>query len=177
MAELVDLYNAEGKKIGTDHKRGDSLPEGSYHKIINVMVVHENGEILVTERSPDKEIYPGYYEASVGGVVQKGETPEEAAMRELYEETDINSNGLVHLSTHFYKGWPLIVDDYYYTTDMDQDKVYLDREEVVEYAWVSLQKVDELMHEGKIYNYNLDRWKNEYYEKLKQIVNGNERLL
>lgn len=172
MAELVDLYNADGEKIGTDHKRGDALPDGVYHKIINVMVVHQKGDILVTQRSAQKDIYPGYYEASAGGVVQKGETPEEAAIRELYEETHIESRKLTHLSTHFYEGWPLIVDDFYYLTDMKKDNIYLDRSETREYTWKTLEEVDELMAEGEIYNYNLSRWKNHYYPKLKGIINN-----
>ncbi len=170
MAELVDLYNAEGEKTGTDHERGEPLPEGAYHKIVNVMVIHQEGEILVTKRSAQKKIYPGYYEASIGGVVQKGESPEEAARRELYEETDIKSNSLVHLSTHYYHGWPIIVDDFYCLTAMDKDEVYLDGVETVEYDWKTLEEVDELMEEEKVYNYNSERWKNEYYKKLKEVI-------
>ena len=38
MAELWDLYDADGQKTGRFHERGKPLPPGGYHIIIHVWI-------------------------------------------------------------------------------------------------------------------------------------------
>lgn len=86
--ELWDAYDREGKALGFDLVRGESVPENVYHLVAEILAVTTDGRILVTKRHPDKA-WGGYWEYTAGSVV-KGETPAQGALRELREETGIN---------------------------------------------------------------------------------------
>jgi isopentenyldiphosphate isomerase len=62
-------------------RSGELLHRASYITIFN-----PSGEILVQKRSMKKDVYPGYFDPTTGGVVVENETYEENARRELEEE-------------------------------------------------------------------------------------------
>lgn len=85
-----------------------------------VIVINENNEVLIEERSDDGNFdFPG-------GGVDLGETAEDAAKRELYEET-----GLEALSLEFFKLYSGEVTRYVYSNGdiiYGIDAVYICRE-------------------------------------------------
>lgn len=85
--ELWDAYDREGNLLGYDLVRGEPVPEGVYHLVVEIYPVTRDGRILVTRRHPDKTW--GLYWEITGGSVVKGEKPLQAAVRELREETGI----------------------------------------------------------------------------------------
>ena len=87
--ELWDAYDCHGNRLGFDLVRGESLPEGACHLVVEVYTLTEAGEILITQRHPSKPF--GLQWEVTGGAVQKGETPLEGAVRELREETGIQA--------------------------------------------------------------------------------------
>lgn len=56
---------------------------------MNVLVRHEDGDILFMKRSSQKELYPNYFEFGAGGSVLAGEDSLSAVLRELKEETGL----------------------------------------------------------------------------------------
>lgn len=85
--ELWDAYDKEGTPLGFDLVRGEPVPEGVYHLVVEVLAVTNDGRVLLTKRHPDKA-WGGCWEYT-GGSAVKGETPVEGALRELREETGI----------------------------------------------------------------------------------------
>jgi putative (di)nucleoside polyphosphate hydrolase len=60
-----------------------------YRKNVGIVVFNDKGQVLVGERIG----WPGVYQFPQGGL-NKGETPIDAARRELYEETSLQMDGL-----------------------------------------------------------------------------------
>ena len=87
MTEYFDLYTADRKPLGKKIQRGVPIPKGEFHIVVQIMTVNDNGEILLTQRVPEKTS-GGRWECS-GGCAVSGETSREAAVRELFEETGI----------------------------------------------------------------------------------------
>lgn len=85
--ELWDAYGRAGNPLGFDLVRGEPIPENAYHLVVEIFAVTADGQVLITQRHPDKH-WGGYWEYT-GGSVIKGETPVEGALRELREETGI----------------------------------------------------------------------------------------
>lgn len=81
--EYWELVNAEGNSVSSNHPRGNKLPAGLYHHVVNILVQHKDGSILVMQRDWQKSILPGKFEASAGGSVLQGETIKAGAKREL----------------------------------------------------------------------------------------------
>lgn len=79
------------------------------HRVIHVVVFNSKGEFLLQKRSLEKEQFPGLWTSSASGHIAKGQTPKEAAIRELEEEV-----GLVDVRLEF-------VDKFILETDVDRE--------------------------------------------------------
>jgi len=72
--------------------------DGLIHRATYILVFSSSGELFVHQRTYNKDIFPGYYDLCVGGVVVAGESYEESATRELEEEIGIRD---IPLKAHF----------------------------------------------------------------------------
>ena len=63
--------------------------EGVLHRSGVVFLKRSDGRVLVQHRSPSKRIFPNRYDCSAAFHVTFGESYEEAAVRELREETGV----------------------------------------------------------------------------------------
>lgn len=82
---IVDEQNQELEAVPRSVMRRDVL----LHRATYVIVENSKGEILIQKRSMSKDVYPGYYDPTTGGVVKAGETYEENVVREIYEEIGV----------------------------------------------------------------------------------------
>ena len=69
MPELWDLYEEDRRPLGRAIPRGEPLPEGTYHLAVGIAVLNRQGEILLTQRSPEKDPHGGCWEIP-GGCAQ-----------------------------------------------------------------------------------------------------------
>lgn len=60
------------------------------HRVTNIAIFNAKGDILLQKRSKYKDMYPEMYTLSASGHVSKGETYEQAAEREIFEELGIH---------------------------------------------------------------------------------------
>ena len=84
-SEQVLIVDADNRPQGSA-SRNRLRREGLIYRATYILVCNHGGEILVQRRSRSKDMYPGYYDAVAGGVVQIGESYEESATREVEEE-------------------------------------------------------------------------------------------
>lgn len=106
--ELWDAVDREGNPLGFDWVRGESMPEGVYHHVVMIFTATDRGNILITQRHPDKTC--GLQWEVTAGSVLKGETPRNGAARELAEETGIrvSPDELRPVLSHVWGGVPAI---------------------------------------------------------------------
>lgn len=103
--EFVALYDPDdvvGRVVGRAPRsrvRAENLP----HAATAVLVRRPGGEVFVHRRADGKDVWPGQHDCAAGGVVLAGETPEQAAHRELAEELGITGATLEPLLTTWYR--------------------------------------------------------------------------
>ena len=150
--EIWDAYDKDLNKIeGKTLIRGEeaSFPDDVYHLVCDILVKHKDGTYLLMQRDPQKA-YGSLWEASAGGSALKGESPLEAAKRELKEETGIISDELTEMGRQVSTETHSIYAEFFCETDCDKDSIILQEGETVAYQWVDrnelLNREDLLKH-------------------------------
>ncbi|OLP01717.1 NUDIX hydrolase [Mycolicibacterium porcinum] len=102
--ELVSVYDADGNVIGAQ-PRSRVYAEGLWHASAGVLVRSADGaRVYVHRRTMTKAVFAGMHDCLAGGVVDPGETPLQAATRELAEELGISGPPLTALASVAWDG-------------------------------------------------------------------------
>ena len=138
--ELWDAYNSDFEKIeGMTLVRDEEIPQGLYHLVCEVLVLHVDGTYLLMKRDPTKPLYPNMWEATAGGSALQGETAEQGAMRELREETGIVAETLEPLDrTLGQTCWHV---RFLCVTDCNKNSIKLQAGETCDFRWATAQEV------------------------------------
>lgn len=100
--EIVQIVDRHNRKIGHQSRArmlSDKLiPRASY-----VLVCNDKHEIFLQKRTETKDIYPGYWDVTAGGVVLADESYEDSAARELAEELGVRDVPLHFLFDHYHE--------------------------------------------------------------------------
>lgn len=137
--ELWDAFDANLNKIpDAVLVRGESIPDGFYHLVCDVIVRHTDGSYLLMRRDSRKH-FGGLWEATAGGSALQGETPLECAVRELREETGIGEERLVEVGRIRRKD--TIFVEFFCETDCDKNSVRLQAGETTAFRWVSREEL------------------------------------
>ena len=174
--ELWDLYDRNGNKTGEiwERRHGNymNIPEGRYHIVSDILVQHRDGTYLLTKRHIDKDVYPGYWEASAGGSAQLGEGPEECAKRELFEETGILCDSFELVRITFSDRSPSLIYSYVALVDCDKNSVVLQEGETTEYKWVDAVGLIEYAESELAIRTSVERYKS-FYDRLRAQISMN----
>ena len=152
MDELIDIFDEKGNHIGTELK-SVAHKLGHWHKSIHAYLINDKGEIVLQQRSPDKNLYPNYWDVSFAGHVGAGENTLSSAQRECKEELSINlnANDLEYLFTVPERlQWGDVdsrefVDVFLCRKNFDKESIKLQEEEVAGFVVMSISKfIDEI---------------------------------
>jgi isopentenyldiphosphate isomerase len=99
--EPVDVVDEQDRVVRTV-TRAQMRAGRLRHRCTFIVVRGSDGSVLVHRRSEHKDLWPGYWDLAVGGVVTSGEDWEPAARRELAEEVGIAGVDLVELGRGTY---------------------------------------------------------------------------
>lgn len=83
--DVVDTQDRIVRAVTRAEMRRDRLR----HRAVFVAVLDGHGRLLVHRRASTKDVWPGWLDIAVGGVVTSGETYDEAVRRELAEEIGV----------------------------------------------------------------------------------------
>lgn len=139
--ELWDAYNENELKLDVDLIRGEKIPEGLFHVVVEVIVLHEDGTYLLVQRDWNKDKFPGLWEAGASGCVQKGETFEEGAKRELLEETGIVVDSLKLINSTINQFEQIIYKIYLCISNVDKESIVLQKGETIDFKWISAHEL------------------------------------
>ena len=151
--EIWDVYDVNRRRTGKTVIREKSWGFEKYHLIVHVCVFHPDGRMLIQKRAHEKKAWPDLWEISAGGSALAGEESWQAAEREVFEELGLKLNlrdVRPHLSINYERGF----DDFYTVIrDVNLDQLVLQKEEVAEVKWASLQEVRQMETDGMFVPY------------------------
>ena len=133
--EIWDAYDKDFNKISNMMLiREEPIPDGLFHLVSEIIVKHNDGSYLLMQRDKRKH-FGGMWEATAGGSALRGETPLECAVRELREETGIESDHLTEIGR--VRGYNTLYVEFLCVTDCKKDSIILQDGETIAYKWVS----------------------------------------
>lgn len=141
MSELVDVIDLDDRVIGTATRR-EMRRDRLRHRAVFVAVRSSDGRLLVHRRSDLKDVWPGWWDIAVGGVVAAGEGYDDAAARELREEVGVDAVP-VALGGGAYADDVVDLIGRCYTVTADGPFTFADGE-VIEARWVDAVGLSEL---------------------------------
>jgi isopentenyldiphosphate isomerase len=137
--EPVDVVDAADAVIGRA-TRAEVRAGNLRHRATYVLVFNGAGQLFVHQRTAGKDVYPGYFDVAVGGVVTAGETYDEAARRELEEELGISGVPLRRVMRSAYEDQHNRVNGMIYSCTHD-GPVTLQATEIASGEWLDLDVV------------------------------------
>jgi ADP-ribose pyrophosphatase YjhB (NUDIX family) len=164
--EVWDGYFEDGTLANQDLIRGEQIPKGLYHLVCDILVRHIDGDYLLMQRDFCKSNYGGYFEATAGGSVLKGEDIWECARRELLEETGIESDCFQLIGS--YASCDTIYYSFLCVTQCDKTSITLQEGETVSYKWVSEKEFIEFINSSEMISIQKERY-SDYFRKMRYI--------
>ena len=88
--EIFPIVDETGKVIGQATRSECHNGSMLLHPVIHLHIFNSKEELFLQKRSPLKDIEPNKWDSSVGGHIDLGEEPTEAAIREAREELGLD---------------------------------------------------------------------------------------
>lgn len=140
--EFIDIVDEEDNLVD-QVGRADMRSRRLRHRSVFILVRAGDGRVLIHRRSDDKDVWPGWWDIAVGGVVTAGEEYSDAARRELREEMGIDATPVeVGRGSYDDDQVSLIARMY----EVTHDGVVAPQDgEVAEFEWVSVPTLEGLL--------------------------------
>jgi isopentenyl-diphosphate delta-isomerase len=91
-SEPLILVDSEDRIVGYESKQACHQGDGILHRAFSVFIFNDHGQVLLQQRSTQKQLWPGYWSNSCCSHPRQGEEMNEAANRRLHEELGLNSD-------------------------------------------------------------------------------------
>lgn len=137
MTEIWDAYLPDGRRTDQLLYRDQPIPPGLYHLVVEAMICHIDGSLLLVQRSATKASFAGYWECSTGGSALAGEIAEQAIRRETLEETGLTLEDLTLYDTYLDDTYQCYFQIFQATTSCDKNAVSLQPAETTAYRWLA----------------------------------------
>ena len=140
--EKRDLYDENKQKTGEVIQKGQPIPNGRYYITVVVWMQNSEGKFLIQRTVPEKY----HMWATTGGHPKSGENSLEGIVTEIKEELGLNVNPDELKLFKTIKTEDDFVDLYYLKHDFNIEEITVQKEEVEDVKWASIEEIESLIN-------------------------------
>jgi len=153
MAELWDVLDENGNKIGRLHERGKPMKAGEGHLVVQIWIMNSKREFLISKRSLGVGWWDGMWHTT-GGCAIAGDDSLSATLRETKEELGVAINPK---NGKLFKQYsePRISDDgfvalhvWIFRQEVDIESVTFQPDEICDVMWADKEQIRKMIDEG-----------------------------
>jgi isopentenyl-diphosphate delta-isomerase len=143
--EQIIVVDENDNVIGEEDKEKCHDGDGILHRAFLSMVFNRAGELVLTRRSLDKRLWPGYWDGTVASHTVKGEDYEQASRRRLKQEIGLVVDDVRYLFKFRYNarykniGSENEICAVTVVDDVDDNRMVPDRNEISDVRAVAMQ--------------------------------------
>jgi isopentenyl-diphosphate delta-isomerase len=153
MHKPIQIVDENGVFVQLAKSPAEAKQNSQVRLISRVILKNSKGEYLLQKRAANMQAWPDFWDSSAAGHVDEGETPEQAAYRELAEEIGIDNIELSHTDELYHANKTdedgstnrMYSHIYVGTFESDASTLKLDPSEVSEVRWFSKHEIEELL--------------------------------
>lgn len=138
--ELVEIIDRDGVVTGVV-PRAQMRAERLRHRSVFIAVTNDDGDLLVHRRAEHKDVWPGWWDIAVGGVVGCDESFDDAARREFREELGTDTTPIQFIGSGAYEDDTVKLVAHCYVVVENGPFQFTDNE-ITEAHWVSADELD-----------------------------------
>lgn len=139
--EQLIIVDENDRVLG--YKPRSQRTDNDCSRSVSIWVENDKGQVLLQQRSHNKQIDPGKWTPAAEGTVSKGTSYDETALRELEEEiglSDVKLDKRNKVHCKFALGWRQM-QGYVTHCNWPIEKFTVQKEEVVQLEWVDKRQV------------------------------------
>ena len=164
MEEMIDVLDENGVKTGEIVTRKEVHKRGLWHRAIVVAIINEKNEILIQQRTANKEKNPNKWDISAAGHISSGQDALMGATREINEEVSVNLGFNVEVKEFrfmysFRKQQVFsenFIENQFYDffvlrqNGLNKDSIKFQKEEVQNVDFVTISQLNEMRKNGEL---------------------------
>ena len=154
--DSVVLVNADDVELGTIAKEQAHRGQGMLHRAISVILINDDGCVLMQRRHQQKQLWGGYWSGSCCTHPRPGEDAHAAAVRRVQEELGITARlqfiGKLRYQASFTTDLAEHELVWMYSGVADSDPK-VDPNEIVQWAWCEPEKLDRELKSNRAQSY------------------------
>ena len=147
--EYITIVDETGKIIGTEEKSKCHNGDGILHNAFLVMLFNEKAQLMLAKRSPQKRLWPDYWDGTVASHYHEDVPQMERIQQRIFYETGANSPQLEYLFKFRYHlafediGSENEICDVFVARDLQSDQLSLNKAEISECRFLEISDVAE----------------------------------
>lgn len=152
--EYLDILDENGNKTGEKDTRENIHKLGLLHSEVAAFIYTDTGKVILQKRKSNKATYAGVWSVT-GGHVLAGENNEEAIIREIKEELNLNIEKVILVTTYKSKK---VKDDVInnkffsiYNVEISENQfetIEIQKEELEDIKLFSIEEIESIMNSG-----------------------------
>lgn len=175
--EYFNVYNKYGEKTGAIIERNEAHKNGICHRVIHLWLLNSRNELLIQQRSADKDAGANLWYVSVGGHIESSEGIESTLIRETKEELGLDISPFMNSVEYLYtfketmieKNGAFFDNEFYdvfvLKANFDIDEVTVQQEEVQAVKYISYDEFKNI-----VMNQNKSFWQHKTGYKMLLIA-------